>query len=81
MRVYQFRHIRAERQCSGEGASFRPSAGLLGEMPERDQPRLRLSSDTRRWLREEISRRRREQAVATGRLSDGRAGSRRSPRR
>jgi hypothetical protein len=50
-------------------------------MPDRDHPRLHLNGETRRWLREEISKRRREQAVATGRLSDGRSGSRRSPRR
>jgi hypothetical protein len=50
-------------------------------MPDRDHPRLHLNGETRRWLREEISRRRREQAVATGRLSDGRAGARRGRRR
>jgi hypothetical protein len=50
-------------------------------MPDRDHPRQHLNGETRRWLREEISRRRREQAVATGRLSDGRSGARRGRRR
>ena len=79
MRVYQFRHIRAERQCSPQVSGV---AGVCPyEMPDRDHPRMHLTGETRRWLREEISRRRREQAIATGRLSDGRPGSRRRPRR
>jgi hypothetical protein len=49
-------------------------------MPDRDHPRKHLTGETRRWLREEISKRRREQAVAAGRLSEGRSAPRSSGR-